>query len=106
MKLDPECQVFLDVNSAGYMYADKDTEGDKGRAVRQVPHDQLMSNIFDGEGDAADLLQLSAQMEMNEITCIRIAGDRTTRQNHHMGCYWSARVGSECAQGQPQRATT
>jgi len=56
VKLDPECQVFADVNSASHVYANRHTEGDKGQAVRQVPHDQLMRNTFGGEGDVANLL--------------------------------------------------
>ena len=48
------------------------TKGDTGRAVRQVPHDRLMRNTFGGEGDVANLLQLFAQMEMDEITCLRL----------------------------------
>jgi len=31
-----------------------------------------MRNTFGGEGDVADLLQLFAQMEMDEITCLRL----------------------------------
>ena len=76
MKLDPECQVFIDANSAGYVYADMHTKGDKVQAVGQVPHDQLMRNTFSGEGDVADLLQLFVQMEMDEITCIRLVAAR------------------------------
>jgi len=60
VKLDPGCQVYIDPNSAGYVYADMHTEGDKGRAVRQAPHDQLMRNTFGSEGDVADLLRLFA----------------------------------------------
>jgi len=44
--------------------------------VRQVPHDKLMRNTFSGEGDVAELLQLFAQMEMDEIACIRLAAAR------------------------------
>jgi len=76
IKLDPDCQVFLDTNPAGHVYANIHTEGDKGRAVRQVPHDQLMRNTFGGEGDVADMLQLFAQMEMDEITCLRLVAAR------------------------------
>jgi len=35
-----------------------------------------MRNTFGGEGDVADLLQFSAQMEMDEIRCIRLAAAR------------------------------
>ena len=41
MKVESESQVFLDANPAGHVYADEHTEGDTGRAVRQVPHDRL-----------------------------------------------------------------
>jgi len=41
-------------------------------AVRQVPHDRLLRNTFGGEGDVADLLQLFAQMGMDEIRCLRL----------------------------------
>jgi len=76
IKLVPECQVFLDANPAGYVYANMHSEGDKGWIVRQVPHDQLMRNTFGGEGDVDDLMQLFAQMEMDEITCIRLVEAR------------------------------
>ena len=76
MRLGPDCQVFADVNGAGHVYANRHTEGDEGRAVRQVPHDQLMRNAFGGEGDVADLLQLFAHMEMDEINCIRLVAAR------------------------------
>jgi len=72
IKLDPDCQVFLDASPAGHVYANMHTEGDTGRAVRQVPHNILMRNTFGGEGDVVDLLQLFAQMEMDEITCLRL----------------------------------
>jgi len=41
-----------------------------------MPHDQLRHNTFGGEGDVADLLQLFAQMEMDEITCLRLVAAR------------------------------
>jgi hypothetical protein len=76
MKVDSECQVFLDASPAGHVYADMHTEGDTGRAVRQVPHDQLLRSIFGGEGDVAHLLQFFAQMEMDEIRCVRLVAAR------------------------------
>jgi len=39
IKLDPECQVFLDAFPAGHVYANMHTEGDTEWAVMQVPHD-------------------------------------------------------------------
>jgi len=74
--MGPDCQVIADVNGAGHVYADKYTEGDEGRASRQVSHDQLMRNTFGGEGDVADLLQLFAQMEMDDINCVRLVAAR------------------------------
>jgi len=76
MKMDSECQVFLDANPAGHVYADELTEGDTGRAVRQVPHDRLLRSTFGGEGDVAQLLQFFAQMEMDEIRCVRLVAAR------------------------------
>jgi len=76
MKLDPDCQVFLDAGPAGHVYANMHTEGDMTRTVRQVPHDRHMRNTFDGEGDVADLLQLFAQMEMGDIMCLRLVAAR------------------------------
>jgi len=35
-----------------------------------------MRNTFGGKGDVADLLQFFAQMEMDEIRCIRLAAAR------------------------------
>ena len=58
------------------MYADEHTEGDTGRAVRQVPHDQLLRSTFGGEGDVAHLMQFFAQMEMDEIRCVRLVSAR------------------------------
>ena len=58
------------------MYANRHTEGDEGRAVRQVPHYQLMRNTCGGEGDVADLLHLFAQMELDQIRCIRLVTAR------------------------------
>ena len=58
------------------MYADVHTDGDKGRDVRQVPHDQLMCSTFGGAGDVAQLLQFMAQMQMDEIRCVRLAAAR------------------------------
>jgi len=65
-----------------------------------------MRNTFGGEGDVADLLQLFAQMEMDDASVcgFKITGDRTRRQIHHVGCYWPARMGAECAHGGSQRA--
>jgi len=76
MKVDSECQVFLDANPAGHVYADVHTEEDTGRAVRQVPHNQLLRSTFGGEGDVARLLQFFAQMEMDEIRCVRLVAAR------------------------------
>jgi len=77
MKVESESQVFLDANPAGHVYADEHTEGDTGRAVRQVPHDRLsVRSTFGGEGDVAHLLQFSAQMEMDEIRCVRLVAAR------------------------------
>jgi len=76
MKLDTECQVFLDANPAGHVYADMHTEGDTERAVRQVSHDRLLRSTFGGEGDVADLLQFLAQMEMDKIRCPRLVAAR------------------------------
>ena len=58
------------------MYANVHTEGDTGRAVRQVPHDWLLRSTFGDKGDVADLLQFFAQMEMEEIRCIRLVAAR------------------------------
>jgi len=76
MKVDSECQVFLDANPAGHVYADVHTEGDTGQAVRQVPYDRLLRSTFGGDGDIADLLQFFAQMEMDEIRCLRLVAAR------------------------------
>jgi hypothetical protein len=76
MKVESESQVFLDANPAGHVYADEHTEGDTGRAVRQVPHDRLLRSTFGGEGDVAHLLQFFAQMEMDEIRCVRLVAAR------------------------------
>jgi len=58
------------------VYANVHTEGDTGRAVRQVPHDWLLRSTFGDKGDVADLLQFFAQMEMEEIRCIRLVAAR------------------------------
>jgi len=44
--------------------------------VRQVSHDRLLRSMFGGEGDVADLLQFFAQMEMDEIRCLRLVAAR------------------------------
>jgi len=101
MKVDPECQVFLDANPAGHVYADMHTEGVTGRAVRQVPHDQLLRSTFGGEGDVAGLLQFFAQMQMDEIRCIRLVAarlqgteldDKTLTWGATGGCAWGQNV--------------
>ena len=71
MKVDSQRQVFADAYPAGHAYADVHTDGDKGRNVRQVPHDRLIRSTFGGEGDVAQLLQFFAQMEMDQIRCVR-----------------------------------
>jgi len=76
MNVDSQCQVCLDVYPAGHVYADVHTDGDKGRDARQVPHDRLMRSTFGGEGDVAQLLQFLAQMEMDEIRCVRLVAAR------------------------------
>jgi len=55
------------------VYADVHTDGDKVRDVRQVPHDRLIRSTFGGEGDVAQLLRFFAQMQMDEIRCVRLA---------------------------------
>jgi len=46
-------------------------QGDARGKVTQVPHAQLMANIFGAEGDVAGLLQIFAQMQLDRIRCIR-----------------------------------
>jgi len=76
MKVDSRYQVFLDAYPAGHVYADVHTDGDTGRAVRQVPHDKLLHSTFGSKGDVAQLLQFCAQMEMDEIRCVRLVAAR------------------------------
>jgi len=39
--------------------------------VTQVPHAQLMANVFGAEGDVSGLLQIFAHMQLDRIQCIR-----------------------------------
>jgi len=110
MKVDSECQNFLDATPAGHVYADEHTEGDTGRAVRQVPHDRLLRRTFGGGGDVAHSLQFFAQMEMDEIRCVRLVAARlqqnsTTRPSHGV-LVAGAHGGRMCSRGQPQSALT
>jgi len=44
--------------------------------MRQVHHDRLLRSTFGGEGDVAHLLHFFAQMEMDEIRCVRLLAAR------------------------------
>jgi len=69
-----------------------------------------MRNTFGGEGDVADLLQLFAQMEMDEITCLRLVAARfqeTELDDKSITLLLaSAHGGRMCSRGQPQSAAT
>jgi len=97
VRLDPDCQVFADVNGAGHVYAYRHREEDEGLTVRQVPHDQLMRNTFGVEGDVANLLQLFAQMELDEIRCIRPVAARLQQTKSEV---------TMCSRGQRESAAT
>jgi len=46
-------------------------QGDVRGDVTQVPHAQLMADVFGAEGDVARLLQFFAQLHVDRIRCIR-----------------------------------
>jgi len=105
MKVDSRYQVFLDAYPAGHVYADVHTDGDTGRAVRQVPHDKLLHSTFGSKGDVAQLLQFCAQMEMDEIRCVRLVAARLQgTELDDKTLTWGAT--GRRAWGQPQSAAT
>ena len=48
-----------------------DLKGDVRGDVTQVPHAQLMADVFGAEGDVAGILQFSAHLQVDRIRCIQ-----------------------------------
>ena len=76
MKVDTTVSSFLGRKPCWPRVRRLAHRGGTERAVRQVPHDRLLRSTIGGEGDVADLLQFFAQMEMDEIRCIRLVAGR------------------------------
>jgi len=70
LRLDEGSHILCDAYGASHVYGDVHMQGDVRRDVTQVPHAQLMADVFGTEGDVAGLLQFSAQMQVDQTRCI------------------------------------
>jgi len=69
--LDEQSHILGDVHGASHVYGDVHMQGKARGEVTQVPHAQLMADVFGADGDVAGLLQFFGQMQMDRIRCIR-----------------------------------
>jgi len=104
LRLDEGSHILCDTFCASHVYGNVHMQGDVEGGVTQVPHAELIADVFGAEGDVAGLLQFFAQLQVDRIRCIRqVAASLQTltraarRQTHRMGSHWKERVGPEQA---------
>jgi len=71
LRLEEGSHILIDTFGASHVYGDVHMQGDVRGDVTQVPHAQLMADVFGAEGDVARLLQFFAQLHVDRIRCIR-----------------------------------
>ena len=67
LHLDERSHILCDAYCASHMYGDVHMQGDVRGDVTQVPHAQLMADVFGAEGDVSGLLQFFAQLKLDRI---------------------------------------
>jgi len=71
LRLDEGSHILCDAYGASHVYDDVQMQGDARGDVKQVPHAQLMADVFGAEGDVAGLLHFFAPLQLDRIQCIR-----------------------------------
>jgi len=71
LDFDDGSHILCNAYGASHVYGDVHMKGDVRGDVTQVPHAQLMTDVFGAEGDVNGLLQFFAQMEVDRIRSIR-----------------------------------
>jgi len=71
LRLDEGSHILCDAYGASHVYDNVHMQGDVRGDVTQVPHAQLMADVFGAEGDVAGLLQFFAQLQVDRIRSIR-----------------------------------
>jgi len=71
LDLDEGSHILCDAYGASYVYGDVHMQGDVRGDMTQVPHTQLMADVFGAEGDVNGLLQFFAQMQVDRIRSIQ-----------------------------------
>jgi len=71
LRPDEGSHILCDTFCASHVYGDVHMQGDVRGDVTQVPHAELMADVFGAEGDVAGLLQFFAQLQLDRIRCIR-----------------------------------
>ena len=103
--LDDQSHTLGDAYGASDVYGDVQMQGDTRGEVMQVPHSQLIADVFGAEGDVAGLLQFFAQMQLDHIQCIRQVAaslQNTSLDNKTMG--WGATGKSARGKNRPFEA--